>query len=198
VAFATAAELASYLQITEIDTFTAELLLDAASAAIRSVTGQTVDAVTDDVVLLPAPRGAYLTLPQRPADEPTLIRIGGVAVTDWSADVSDDPRYPTVLYRPGGWESWDTVTGAVRRVEVTYTHGYAVIPDDIKALCLEVAARGYRNPAGLRSQQRAVDDYSETDTYATETVGAVGLTPSEARTARRALGVPSAVSVPLR
>lgn len=196
--FATASDLASYLQ-QDVDTATAELLLDLATGAIQSATGQTVEQVTDDAVTVAAPSGEKLVLPERPASTPTLVKVDGSAVTDYYADVPDDPLEPTVLYRPGGWEAWDSVTGTLLRVEVTYTHGYATIPAEIKGICLDVAARAYRNPEGLRSRERAVDDYRESDTYATETVGgSVMLSPSEVRAARRALGLPSARAVSLR
>jgi hypothetical protein len=54
------------------------------------------------------------------------------------------------------------------RVQVTYSHGYATMPDDLVALCLDVAQALYSNPDGLRSV--TLDDYSET--RATELLGA--------------------------
>lgn len=117
MAFATAAQLASYLQVPEVDTYTAELVLDMASEAIRSV-----------------------------ARDATL----------------DAPTAPLELTR----------------------------------ICLQAAGRGYKNPQGLRSQQRAVDDYSETDTYATETLAAsVELTPQERTDVLVAIGTTAAFTI---
>jgi hypothetical protein len=190
MAFATAEELASFLQEATVDTYTAEQLLDLASDAIRMATGQQIDRVTDDVVSLPAPYGTELVLLQRPADEPTAITVGADAVTDWSFD-----GFYT-LTRPGGWLAWDSTSGALLPVSVTYSHGFTTIPKTIKGLCLQAAARAFRNPAGLRSSQRAVDDYSKTDTYASETLPlSVDLTDGEVAQARRALGIHSAYVV---
>lgn len=189
--FATAAELASFLQVPEVDTYTAELLLDAASAAIRLTAGQAVDEVTDDTVTLHAPYGPELRLPQRPASEPTVVEVAGETVTDWSFDGVD------TLYRPSGWRAYDTVTGAPLRVSVTYTHGYASadVPAELKRICLQAAGRAMVNPSGLRSETIGSESY----TYATETaVQSVDLTEQEIKAVRQALGVRSVGSVYLR
>jgi hypothetical protein len=170
MAFATAAELASYLQMS-VDTASAELVLDLASGAIRAATGQTIDRVTNNAAKVRAPRGYELVLPQRPADAPTLVKVGGVAVTDYSVDTDTAGR--TVLWRASGWLANDLITGAPMRVEVTYSHGYATIPSEVKRVCLQAAGRGYRNPEGLRSETIGAESY----TYATETNAAVDLTP---------------------
>src|SRR4051794_37048770 len=117
MAFATAEQLASYLQVAEVDTYTAELVLDMASDAIRAV-----------------------------ARDDTL----------------DTPTAPLELTR----------------------------------ICLQAAARGYQNPQGLRTQARQVDDYSETDTYATETLAAsVELTLQERADVLGAVGSTSAFTI---
>lgn len=116
MALATAAQLASYLQVAEVDTYTAELVLDFATSAIRNV-----------------------------ARDQTL----------------------------------DTPTA----------------PADLTRICLQAAARGYRNPTGLRSSQRAVDDYSETDTYATETLASVELTEQERADVLIAVGSSSGFTI---
>lgn len=179
--FALAADLASYLQatFTTAQTATATLLLTLASDEIRSVTGQEVDRVTDDAVELDAPADRELVLPQRPADEPTLVKVDGIAVTDWTF------RRDT-LYRPAGWVARDT-NGVTLPVEVTYTHGWTTLPAELKRVTLQAAARAMRNPDGLREWQTG----SESETFATETVALeVNLTDAEAKAVRRALGVP--------
>ncbi len=57
-----------------------------------------------------------------------------------------------------------------------------------KALALAVVQRATTNPGGLRSRQRQVDDYSETDTWAVETLGGGELTESELDRIDRILG----------
>jgi hypothetical protein len=48
-----------------------------------------------------------------------------------------------------------------------------------KPIALAVAKRLAQNPEGLRSRARQIDDYSETDTYAAETLADGALTEAE-------------------
>ena len=54
---------------------------------------------------------------------------------------------------------------------VTYTHGWTEIPDEVRAVCLDLASMSVANPSGLRETERAIDDWRERDVYATETLG---------------------------
>lgn len=183
MAFATASDLAAYLQ-TDVDTATANLLLDLATGAIQSATGQTIERVEDDEVTLRPSPGKPLVLPQRPADDPTVVEVDGDVVTDFT--VITDGLGRTALHRLEGWVSYDLVTNAPQRVSVTYSHGYDAIPAEIKRVCLQVAGRGYRNPEGLRSETVGSESY----TYATETIAGVDLTDAEVQACRHVLGLP--------
>lgn len=59
-------------------------------------------------------------------------------------------------------------------VYVTYTHGYATVPADVRAIVLTLAGRVLTNPSDLR--QESVGSVSVT--YAAETIGA-SLAPIE-------------------
>lgn len=92
---------------------------------------------------------------------------------------------------------FDTATGELLRELVTIEIRNAVGPaaydamTDVtafKALALSVAKRAAGNPEGLRSRQRSIDDYSETDTYATETLFEVELTDSDRARIDRIMG----------
>ncbi len=48
-----------------------------------------------------------------------------------------------------------------------------------KPIALAAAKRIVQNPEGLRSRARQIDDYSETDTYATESLAEAELTEAE-------------------
>lgn len=197
MAFASAADLAAYLQrsgFTAAQTATAELLLDLATSALQAATGQRVELVTDAVLLIDAPTGAVLTIPERPALAPSLVRVEGEAVTDYTVSVPSSPLRPTTLYRSSGWLAYDDTTGAPLPVEVTVTHGYATIPTELKRLCLQAAARAFRNPEGLRSETIGSEAY----VYAIPASGDVpdvGLTRSEVRQARKALGMGGAFTL---
>ncbi|MFJ9549080.1 hypothetical protein [Streptomyces erythrochromogenes] len=57
---------------------------------------------------------------------------------------------------------------------VTYSHGYATVPADVRAIVLTLAGRVLTNPSDLRQESAG----SVSVTYAAETIGA-GLAPIE-------------------
>lgn len=143
--FATPAELASWLQVPEVDTATATLQLAAASKAIRDFCGWniTAETVTDEMLDTDGERSLWL---------PTL----------WLTDVAsiNELTLPLTAGTDYEWRRYGKVTRLDRRcwprqsrsVEITYTHGYPEIPDSIKGICLSLAGRVYNNPVGARSQ----------------------------------------------
>lgn len=146
-----------------------------ATGKLQAATGQRLELVTNDVLTL---RGGTdrLTLPQRP--------VGAVgAVTTTEAGVTTARVLNADYYLYG-----DTLEGAALaapRVTVTYTHGFAVIPEDLKGWALELAAIVYTNPEGHRRE--SVDGYDAT--YGSQ---------SEILKAARARYGRTAASVPLR
>lgn len=167
MAFATEAELEAYTG-TSIATDRATLLLDLATGAIQGYTGQTISRVTNDEVVLVGNWGSTLTLPERPAVAPTAVAIGDTALTA-DTDYVFDGRWTLhrgtkvdgVLsvngpdYLINGWGDWG---GPGAQVTVTYTHGFATIPNDIKGVCLALAARSLASPDGVNSE--SVGSYS--------------------------------------
>jgi hypothetical protein len=150
---ATPAELAVYLQTaTEaeytagnpdvLDTARATLLLENASGDIRSACGWSItqETVTGERVY-PGSSG-YIRLP--------TLRLTAFTMTINAVPAVDGTDY-----------TW-TLNGGIVRVArsflwsdavlVTYTHGYATAPADLKAVCLEHAAAAYANPPRYRSE----------------------------------------------
>ncbi len=170
------AQLASRLQM-DVDTSTAQLALDGASGFVRAIARQQIDFVSQETVIL---RGGerILRLPQRPAvvdTGPNLLIVteigefGGVNVS--MVEDRDYSRIGNELTRgyPWWWNQTQRLMGFPRfrplgvwapKVQVTYSHGYVTIPDDIVAIVLDAAAVLYDNPTGLRSI--SIDDYTET------------------------------------
>lgn len=161
--FATTDELGAYLQIADINTVSARLYLELATGLIQGATGQTLSRVLADTVVLRGYR-RIIPLPQRP-----VTAVTAIALTDWGFI-----DYPAAI---GGWRltngslEWrgDMVgnlpeTGYYGRstwprlVTVTYDHGYVTIPDDVRRVCITLAAERYINPSGIDSE--TVDDYS--------------------------------------
>lgn len=184
MAFATEAELEAYTG-TSIDTTRATLLLDLATGAIRAHTNQTLSRVANDTVVLPGNYTGTLELPERPVASVASVSIGDTnlaADVDYVWDgassllrgtlvtgvlvVNDGP----LLSGRGDWG------GPGAQVSVTYTHGFATISDDIKGVCLALAARSLSSPDGVNSE--TVGSYSVS--YS-RTGGAVSLLDEERR-----------------
>src|SRR5919106_429763 len=124
----------------------AELALDLAATAIRSVAGQTIDYVEDDEVVLVGVWEADLGLPQRPVIDVAAVEVDGTVDTDWELVGS-------ALRRSlGGWG------GPGVSVEVTYTHGYETIPEAVRSVCLQAAARFMINPEASAGTIRLIPD----------------------------------------
>lgn len=151
--FATTDDLASYLQAT-VDPASAQLALDLATALIQNETRQTLSYISDDTVIL-AGNSAVLLLPERPVVGTPVVN-GLVPSAVYRFDPPDRLTYgvpsgnlAAAQYANGP----DPVYGVwPLQVSVTYSHGYQTIPDDIRGVCISVAARAYSNPSGLRGE----------------------------------------------
>lgn len=156
---ATPSDLASLLQ-QDLDTATATLLLEAATAVVQAVTGQRLVQVSNEIVVLDLDEhdsSPYLDLPQRPVTAVTTVLVGGVAVTDYSTQLRRNR-----LWRAYGWRSSLTYYATQPSlVTVTYSHGYAPTDQRLqlaRGAALSLAASVYANPGGVTREQ--IDDYA--------------------------------------
>lgn len=165
-AFATSDELAGVLgrDIGITALAGSDLVLQMASSLIQDEAKQQIVQVLNDSVSL---RGTYdhvLRLPERPVLAVTAVRIrnGSIFASELPLQTNVDYRWDRmgllrrVTYITGRLVSpvsgyWG---GPMAVVDVTYSHGYAVVPDRVKALCLSVAARVLSNPRGVVSETR--------------------------------------------
>lgn len=162
----------------------ATLVLGIASDTIRAFTHQTISRVTDDVAVLHGTWESELELPQRPVISVSTIKVDAVALTIGSWALTAGKLYRGRLPLVNG-PDWDGPTvghwgGPSSAIEVTYTHGWAVIPRDIVGLCLEMARRSaaVTDADGVKSETVGPD----TITYVTFDSGAAGsLTRAEER-----------------
>jgi hypothetical protein len=191
---ATVADLEAYAQRGPLDSDTADLSLRIASAAIRRYTRQTISFVANETVVLEGGE-RVLKLPQRPAVVNNAYPLTVVEIPDGSGtelpavEERDFIRQGSELQRGQpyyvptrtmGWP-WGRPLGIwADRVRVTYSHGYAEIPDDIVGVCLDLAAATLANPNRLRSEQ--VGGISITHTV--ETFGTGSLTTDHRKTLR--------------
>lgn len=115
----------------------ARLFLETASGLIRSHLGTSLAMVTDEAVtytpITPTP---VLMLP-----DPPVISLGSVVEDGRTlTDGVDFQLAGRSLIRVG--RPWATLP---RETVVTYSHGYAVVPAEVKGVCIEAAARMYTN-----------------------------------------------------
>lgn len=180
--FATEAELEAYTG-TSVASDRAAILLDMASGAIRAHTNQTITYGTTTAVM-PGTFDSKLELPERPVTAVTSVTIGATALTADSDYVWDGQhtlhrgsKVDGVLsvngpdYLINGWGDWG---GPGAQVTVVYSHGFQSIPNDIKGVCLALAARTLGSPDGVNSE--SVGSYSVS--YS-RTGGAVSLLTEE-------------------
>ena len=180
--FATEAELEAYTG-TSISSDRAAILLDLASGAIRAYTNQTIT-YGSTTVILPGNFGHVLDLPERPVSAITLVKIGDTTLTvdtdyvwDGAHTLYRGTKVDGVLsvngpdYLIDGWGDWG---GPGAQVTVVYSHGFASIPNDVKGVCLALAARSLTSPDGVNSE--SVGSYSVS--YS-RTGGAVSLLTEE-------------------
>lgn len=148
---ATVEQLSDHLHKTlDSAALAAEQAVNAASAAIRSYTRQTLTLVEDDEVVLRGTWRDQLDLPEVPVVEVsdiTGVDVGVLVASSWTLVGSG-------VHRSGGW------LGPGVALSVTYTHGFATIPDDLVAVCLALAARTFDNPRALASE--GYEGYSTT------------------------------------
>lgn len=155
---ATPQDLAALLgrDLTDTEQARAAALLRAASAKIRAYTRQDFDHIDDDQIVL-RPVGSHLRLPQRPVTAVTqIVALGGAGLADftlpsgsWQWDGVDLVELWPL--EPDVWINlpfdWPERTGyGPDTYRVTYSHGYAVTPDDVVDVCCQMVLRTLTAP----------------------------------------------------
>lgn len=150
-------ELRTFIGRDDLDDAHATLALTLATGLVQNACRQRLVAVADDVAVLTPERRPYLLLPERPVTAVTTVEATNYGDTAWQE--LDATRWQLVngngalMYDVG--LDWD-----FPNVRVTYDHGFAVIPEDLRAVVLGIAMRTVTNPNGVRSEQ--IGSYSYT------------------------------------
>jgi hypothetical protein len=201
---ATVAQLRNRLQDQNLDATVAQQAIDDASSLVRAASGQILDFVAGETVVL-AGGGRELALPQRPVvvdsghpltvvelpdvgaagvtvvDGTHFRRVGDRLVKAWRSRYTSSGPFGTMdvtVLPPGLWAPW---------VQVTYSHGYTTTcPAELTAVVLDAAATYASNPAGLRSLAL---DGETTLTWASETITAPTTLVDDIRRKLRGIGV---------
>lgn len=144
--FCTIADMAAFLQITiPADSEAAARAILEASAAIQNHCRQQLALVEDEAYIFDVPGyRTKLFLPELPVTEVSAVVENGTALV-----ADDDYKLGRggILYRLGGYYWYP----GVQTVTVTYSHGYATIPQDVKDICVRAASRSYQS--GLKAAQ---------------------------------------------
>lgn len=160
MAYATAADLASFLQVPSVDTATAELILDIVAVSIDDWCGQPLAQQSLSGLLLDGTGAAEIVLPGFPvnsvasietlsADGTWKLLSDGVDFT-WSASGVVRRRWPHANTGALVVPAWPSGPSSIR---VSYNRGTGTVKSSIKGVNLAAAARMMTNPAGLLSEQ---------------------------------------------
>jgi len=164
--FCTVVDIENVLQIEITDPAqlaSAEMAIDLVTEAIRNRTGQQIELVEDEEITLDVAPGTRtrVFLPQIPVIEVSAVVEDGVTLvagTDYALGQNG------ILYRLNGY--WQA---GVQVLAVTYSHGYATLPDDVVGVAARAASRLFQ--AGLKAaasegvpgiQATSLGDYSVT------------------------------------
>jgi hypothetical protein len=151
---ATVADLATLLgrTFTPEQEQQAQALLDQASSVVRAYVRQDISrATTTDTFTMrrvdPLRYGCAgaVTLPQRPIEAVTDVKVGGVDTVYWWQEHNE------LLLRPWSWAR-PPAAHELPQVTVTYTHGWDPIPGDIQAIVMQAVNRVLVNPSQVRSE----------------------------------------------
>jgi len=153
VMYATASELASYLK-QDVDTSTATLALQTTSQ-LFTVRANTAFQPTTVTYQVEGYGWTRIRLPFRPIISIQAVRI--ITAAGDTTTVTDYTRIKQVLYRLSGWGVRCAFPPDM--IEVDLTHGFTVVPDDVKGAVLESAGAAYSCP-DITIKSESIDDYS--------------------------------------
>lgn len=147
MALITVEELEAFMgrEFTEAEEAQAEAIIETVTSMVESYTGVTFSLTENEEIRVQADGYGVFEFNAKP--------IVNVAVYD--LDTTDAVTYAT-------WDGLGAIYGLMPNevVDVVYTHGYEVVPGDIKAVAYGACSRVIYNPSGLRQ----------------ETVGAISVT----------------------
>lgn len=152
-ALATPAELRLWLGLPadatdELPDAAASLLIAGVSKQVLTYTRRSAFTSTTETVRVAGTGSGTLILPGWPVTDVTAVveDPDGTAPGDLLAYVDWSEDGVLTLFSGGRW------VARRRFYEVTFTHGFAEVPEDVRNLVLRVAARAFSNPEGLATE----------------------------------------------
>ena len=153
---ATPTDLAALLQ-RDVDTASATLALEVATAVVQAAAGQRIVQVTNEAITVYGGTDSFLALPGRPVTAVAAVTYGGSLLPQGTAS-------GTWRLAPGGiWRDlgWTECSSEPSPVDVVYSYGYAPGAQELqfgRGVCLTLARGLFANPDGVQREQ--IDDYS--------------------------------------
>lgn len=149
-------DLAAALQ-RDVDTASATLALEVATAVVQAAAGQRIVRVTGETETVWGGSDRVLRLSQRPVVSVASVSYGGSLLTQGTASGTWRVA-PDGIWRDLGWSecSWEPSP-----VTVVYTHGFLAADQGIqlaRGVALSVARGLFTNPDGVTREQ--IDDYA--------------------------------------
>lgn len=141
--FCTVADLEDFLHLTITDTAEATRAIEGATAAIQRYCNQYLAEVVGDVVTFRTAWQNLLILPEQPVTAVASVVESAVTLVNDTDYVWSDSG---IIYRTPRGQRWPADFGTV---VVTYSHGYATIPQIIREVCIRSASRAFQS--GLRA-----------------------------------------------
>lgn len=161
--------------LTSAEEVRVEAILRDASAAVRGYTGQHLTEATETLRI--KARTGVVRLPQRPVTAVSVVEDpddNAISFEWWG----DDRVYVGGLTPLNQWEL-NMRRAPVVYLDITYTHGYATIPDDIVAVVCQIAARAAGvNPEDSGKTSETITNYSYS-TGGAAAAGGVGMLSDE-------------------
>ncbi len=141
--FATHEDLAALIgrTLTQEEQDRGTALLRIASSIVQTEAKQHIAYVADDVLERRGSRESAILLPERPVIAIASVTIDGDTIN--ADDYTIDGHEVTLV---GGWGD------SCAALTITYTHGWADIPEAIKSVVLSAVMRVWSNPGGIVSQ----------------------------------------------
>lgn len=161
MAYATAADLCSFMQVPSVDTATAQLILQAVSDAMDEWAGQSLAQQDVTGVLVDGNGTAEVLLPGWPVNSVASIELLGTDGT-WTlltAGVDYDWSPAGVLRRrwrqpdPAATDLAPAWPNRLQNIRAAYNRGAGVVSKKLQLVCLSASARLMPNPLGLISEQ---------------------------------------------
>jgi hypothetical protein len=160
MAYATPADLASFMQVPSVDTATANLILGGVSIAMDEWAGQPLAQQDITGLLIDGTGTAELLLPGFPVNSVASIEILGAdgiwtlltagVDYDWSASGVLRRRWPHPDPAGDLAPPWP---GRPESVRAAYNRGAGGVSEALRFVCLGASARLMPNPSGLVSEQ---------------------------------------------